>query len=376
MPFCPLITNNIEINTEGVFKPCCISSKRFRVGDTIANASINTISEVINDNDRANWINNFDQHFKTDCKQCYDVEKSGGESKRQIEIVSWAENYTFESDTLQSLDLKMGNVCNLACAICGPHSSSKWGSIAKQQLGYNYIPPDRWHDTSQFWEELVLHVDSIQRIELAGGEPFMIKKQKILIDFLIEHDIAKNVEITWFTNCTIWPDDLISKFMHFKLVKIMLSIDNTDEKFEFQRYPAQWDQCYDIFKKFIDLRDQGLCQVEISHSVSAINILDLPEFHRWCHDNNVRVFNNLVVHPYNAKDLPEDFKNLVIEKFNSHTLVEPQINPVIGENNWLINLMKEPGNTDILRERLYKVMKTRSGLFEKAFPELSGYLNG
>ena len=58
----------------------------------------------------------------------------------------------------------------------------------------------------------------------------------------------------------------------------MLSIDNTKEQFEFQRYPAKWNETYETFKKFMHLRDEGLCQVEISHSVSALNIFHLPSF--------------------------------------------------------------------------------------------------
>ena len=38
----------------------------------------------------------------------------------------------------------------------------------------------------------------------------------------------------------MWSKDLIDYFKYFKLVRIMLSIDNTKEQFEFQRYPAKW----------------------------------------------------------------------------------------------------------------------------------------
>ena len=39
----------------------------------------------------------------------------------------------------------MGNTCNLACAICGSHSSSKWGSIDKS-FGIEYKPYNKWQD--------------------------------------------------------------------------------------------------------------------------------------------------------------------------------------------------------------------------------------
>lgn len=372
--FCPLVTNNIELTTQGEMTPCCISSKRFTVGGQKANAYDNTISDVINSDDRKSWIKNFDDYFSTDCRQCHEVEISGGESKRQREIKLWRDNLNYKRDTIQSIDLKMGNTCNLACAICGSHSSSKWGSIDKQ-FGKDYTPSQRWQDTDEFWEELNLHADNLQRVELAGGEPFMIKKQKILIEFLVSRDLAKDIEITWFTNCTIWPEELVSYFKEFKLVRIMLSLDNTHEKFEFQRFPAKWDETYEIFKKFIDIRDKGLCQVEISHSISALNIHALPEFHEWCTEHKVKVFNNLVMHPFSAKDLPEEFKKIVIKKFTNHNNSEYQINPAIGNDNWLLNFMMRDGNADTFIKNLEYPRQTRVGLFEKAFPELMEYID-
>ena len=372
--FCPLVTNNIELTTQGEMTPCCISSKRFCVDGQKANAYTNSITEVINSSDRQEWIDNFQEHFQTDCKQCYEVELSGGESKRIREINLWRDNLGFKPKTLQSIDLKMGNTCNLACAICGSHSSSKWGSIDKQ-FGIAYTPAQRWQDTDEFWEELNLHADNLKRVELAGGEPFMIKKQKILIEFLVERDLAKNIEITWFTNCTIWPEELVKYFKEFKLVRIMLSLDNTDEKFEFQRYPAKWDETYEIFNKFIDIRDKGLCQVEISHSISALNIHALPEFHDWCAEHKVKVFNNLVMHPFSAKDLPNAFKKKVVEKFASHHNDEYQINPATSSDNWLINFMMLDGDTTTFVNNLKYPRQTRPGLFEVAFPELMEYID-
>jgi len=372
--FCPLVTNNIELTTQGEMTPCCISSKRFSIDGKKANAYTNTITEVINSSDRKEWIDNFDSHFEKDCTQCYDVEKSGGESKRTREIKLWKDNLGFEQDMLQSIDLKMGNTCNLACAICGSHSSSKWGSIDKQ-FGIKYTPAPKWQDTDEFWEELNLHANNLKRVELAGGEPFMIKKQKILIEFLVKRDLAKNIEITWFTNCTIWPEELVKYFKEFKLVRIMLSLDNTHEKFEFQRYPGKWEETYEVFKKFISIRDEGLCQVEISHSVSALNIFDLPDFHVWCSEHNVKVFNNIVTHPFNSIDLPEEFKQRIRLKFENHKLDDCQINPIIGNDNWLIRIMNGTGDISNLRSKLDYSRRTRPGLFEVAFPELVEYID-
>lgn len=369
MPFCPLVHNNLEIKTKGAFTPCCISQKRFTIDGKEAHALKNTIQEVWNSDDRKQWVADFDQHFETDCARCFQIEKAGGESKRQMEIKRW--DGIFEYDTLQGLDLKLGNTCNLACAICASHSSSKWNSIDKQ-FNMKTEPVQVWPRQKDFWDHLSTSVKDIRRIELSGGEPFMIKEQKKLINTLIETDTAKNVDITWFTNCTQWPEEFIQHFDKFETVRIMLSIDNTHEQFEFQRWPAKWDDTYKIFEKFMELHYSGKAIVGISHSISALNVYHLPKFHEWCREHKVDVFNNIVMFPLNMRDLPTEFKHEVAAQFTSN---DPsyQINPVTKDDNWIVDFMMEEGNTDELFKQLeYKTM-TRPGYFEKGFPEICKY---
>lgn len=372
---CPLVTNHLEINSSGEFKPCCISSKRFAIDNKIANADTHTIDDIIQHSDRNEWIKNFDANYETDCRQCYEVERSGGESKRIRELRDWRTNYHFKTDTLQSLDLKMGNTCNLACAICAPDSSSKWASIYKQ-LGYDTgIRLQRWPERDEFWEQLNQHAHNIQKIELAGGEPFMIKKQEILINFLIERDLAKNIDITWFTNCTIWPENIVKHFDKFKQVRIMLSIDNTDEQFEYIRYPAKWNEAYDIFLKFKELHSRKIVNLGISHSIGLLNVWRLPEFHAWCRQHEVSVFNNLIMNPLSAKDLPKEFKLRVAEKLSKCSDPSYQHNPVVGENNWLIQFMMGDSDNN-LQHLTEKVIPSRQTIdIYAAFPELKGMLN-
>lgn len=369
--FCPLASNNIEIKTGGEFSPCCIAYKNFKVGDKVANAATNTIAEVIDSPDRKEWIENFDKNYETDCTHCYEIERGGGRSKRQMEIDLWDHTFTYQPDMLQSLDLKMANVCNLACAICSPYASSKWGSVHKS-LGLDYVKTQKWPEKKEFWEGLNNVVDNVRRIELAGGEPFMIKNQEILIKFLIEKGFAKDTEITWFTNCTIWPENLIPYFKEFKQIRIMLSIDNTHEQFEYLRWPAKWDTTYELFLRFKQLAIDGIAQVEISHSVTGINIWHLPNFHAWCREHEVKMYNNFVLMPLNIRDLPQEFKETVKKKFSNHTDPSYQINPVTGVDNWLIRYMMEEGNVENTRKNLERINRSRPGLFDIAFPELKG----
>ena len=73
-----------------------------------ANAHYHTITEILKDSDRNDWIKNFDDYYETDCKQCYEVEKTGGESKRQREIKLWTKNFRYKKNSLHDPRFKNG----------------------------------------------------------------------------------------------------------------------------------------------------------------------------------------------------------------------------------------------------------------------------
>lgn len=381
-----MVYNGLEIRTDGTFTGCCITSKRYhnKEGKRF-NVERDAIADVWNSEDRRNFIDNFDNEFETHCRQCADVEKVGGESKRLREIKYWKlrDDVTqlpiYTGDDLEFLDLKMGNTCNLACSICGPNASSKWSSIYKT-LGIDAQKITQWQETDKFWNQFDDLISKVRRIELAGGEPFMIKKQEKLIKSLVERDLAKDIEITWFTNCTMWPENLIKYFKEFKLIRIMLSLDNTEKQFEYIRWPGNWDQAYSVFKKWNELSHSGIIDLGISHSIGMLNAWWLPEFHKWCREHKVKIFNNLVMSPMSSRDLPHEFKLKIKEKYSELcTDPEYQINPIIGADNWFTDFMME-NNGDWERAIDYykhTLLTTRNTeLFNSAFPELRKYFNG
>lgn len=382
--FCPMIYNGLEIRTDGTFTSCCITSKRYQTHEGRRfNVEVDAIKDVWNSEDRKDFIENFDTYFDTHCQQCSDVESTGGESKRLREIKYWKirddveQLRIFDDKDIEFLDLKMGNTCNLACSICGPNASSKWSSLYKTyKIPANKIT--QWQESDEFWSQFDELITKIRRIELAGGEPFMIKKQETLLKKLVELDIAKDIEITWFTNCTIWPEKLVKYFTEFKIVRIMLSLDNTGKQFEYIRWPGKWDETYEIFKKWNSLKNDGIIDLGISHSVGMLNAWWLPEFHAWCREHEVKIFNNLIMQPMSSRDLPEEFKHKVREKFEREC-TDPayQINPIIGGSNWFTDFMMKSGDYERAIDYYKTVIKrSRSDInFGDVFPELTHWVD-
>lgn len=370
-----MITNGLEIRPNGSFSSCCITKKIYHDENgqpySIYKDSIET---VWNSQDRKQFVENFDGHFGKYCKVCKEIEQCGGRSKRTNEIHNFGK-HDGNTSSIYYLDLKMGNTCNLACSICGPKSSSKWASFYKQ-LGLKNIKIEQWQDQDDFWDQLPDISNHLKRIELTGGEPFMIKKQERLLKFLTENNISENIEITWITNTTVWPAHLVKYFEKFKLVRIMLSLDNTGKQFEYIRYPGVWDTAYEIFLKWKELEKQGIIDLGISHSIGFLNAWHLADFHAWCREHEVMIYNNMIMAPMSAKDLPYEFKLRVKEKLAQSTSAEWQVNPIVGEDNWFTKFMMQDGDfAEAERYHNKVVIPTRSrAQFEDAFPELKDYL--
>ena len=382
--FCPMIYNALEIRPDGKFSSCCITSKKYKnENNEFFNVSSDKIESVWNSKDRKDFIDAFDDNFKTHCKHCYETEKGGGESKRIREINYWKQYYNtdklhiYTADKLEVFDIKMGNTCNLACAMCDPQSSSKWSSIYNK-FGLDFTKIEQWHEKDMFWNDLNMISKNLKKIELAGGEPFMIKKQIKLIEYLVENDLAKNIDILWITNCTIWPENIVKYFEKFKFVRIMLSLDNTHEQFEYIRYPAKWSSTYEIFLKFKELQNRGIIELGISHSIGFLNAFYLADFHEWARDHKVKVHNNLILEPIGARELPLSMKKIIYEKLSSTVDPSYQNNPVIGDNNWFINyLMSEASDEDTIKTNNYirnVLIPSRPDLnFYEVFPELKEF---
>ena len=123
--------------------------------------------------------------------------RMGYSNKRIEEMTSMANKGVFEKidyqdidpSTIQFLDLKLGNICNLKCRICGSWSSSKWAQeqldylkadgTSKEDLKksehYRQLQMGQWpRKTEVFWDELETYLPGVKYFEFTGGEPMMI----------------------------------------------------------------------------------------------------------------------------------------------------------------------------------------------------------
>ena len=132
--FCVLPWVSLEASPIGTVRPCCLATEE--ITDGLGNKfDLNTasLSDIVNSNDMNRMRKAFLNGWKPEvCKRCWSEEDAGRTSKRMHtldrlkDILKDENEWTEKPKHLYFLDLKLGNICNLRCRICGSWSSSTY----------------------------------------------------------------------------------------------------------------------------------------------------------------------------------------------------------------------------------------------------------
>lgn len=333
--FCVLPWLSLETSPIGSIRPCCLAEEEIvdNQGDKfdLATASLN---DVQNSAYMIKLREEFLQEKKPrTCRKCWNEERAGRTSKRMHtldrlrNVIDYTE-WSTESKPLMFLDLKLGNICNLKCRICGSWSSSSFATeelnfIGKDQdkkssFHYQMLKKGAWpRENIKFWSEIDKILTQIQYIEFTGGEPFMIKEHFDLLQKIVDKGISKNVEIHYNTNGTHWPESAIDIWKHFKTVEIAFSIDNLESRFEYERTNANWQKVLDNLHKFQLLRSaHSNIQLQVCSTVNVFNVLYLESLANWIDKQNFNfVYWNMLHESYyfSVGTLPQPAKDLATE---------------------------------------------------------------
>jgi MoaA/NifB/PqqE/SkfB family radical SAM enzyme len=254
--FCVLPWVSLETSPVGTVRPCCLAEEEIvdNSGEkfNLATAKFATIQ---NSHSMRRLRQQFiDGEQPQTCRKCWREERAGRTSKRmhtldRLKHLLPVTDWTLDANPLMFLDLKLGNICNLKCRICGSWSSSTFATEELANLGpeedrksnhhYHMLRAGAWpRENPTFWQEIEQVSDQIRYIEFTGGEPFMIQEHFDLLQRLVDRGLAHNIEIHYNTNGTQYPEHAEQIWSHFKTVEIAFSIDDVGARFEYQRTNA------------------------------------------------------------------------------------------------------------------------------------------
>jgi len=330
--FCVLPWISLEASPVGTVRPCCLAEEEIldNHGDKFQLTRAN-FKDIQNSDSMRDLRTDFLMgELPETCKKCWAVEDAGGTSKRmhtldRLKHMNIGEQWTQDAKPLIFLDLKLGNICNLKCRICGSWSSSqfateelKYVKEKKQSFHYEMLKAGAWpRENENFWSEIDNALTDIRYIEFTGGEPFLIQEHFDMLQGIVDRGIASQVEIHYNTNGTQYPEAAEKIWKHFKTVEIAFSIDDLGTRFEYQRTNAKWAEVCDNLDRFRDLKEiHSNIRLQICTTVNVFNVYYIDQLAHWLDVNKESfdfVYWNLLheIEYFSISKLPRGVKTLL-----------------------------------------------------------------
>lgn len=393
--------------TDGSTQLCCVAES---VSDTNLNQS--TVNDYWSSSYLKETRKKMLQGEKVKaCRRCYEEEANGYKSHRIIENKTWFEKLGAEQidqlvdqsktnpDNLGivSLDLRLGNTCNLQCIMCQPRESSKWVQLADKLVGAtgdlqlkgewvwkNQIKFEsyEWYKNETFWKDLKDILPSVRELIIAGGEPMLIKQHLRFIAECAASGEAGHIHLRYHTNMMELPIEMLPHWEKFEKVEFFVSTDGMDDIANYIRYPSKWNKIIENIK-IIDQMPSNI-SLRFLYSVQALNIAHLPDFIDWTLAQGFKKQNEYettqaYIHPglvhwpqyLNPKILPEKMKYEITEKYKA---LKNRISGPADKYDGVVSFMNSEDWSSKLHtcfNYLEALDKVRGTSYKNVFPEFS-----
>ena len=284
--FCIYPWIHLHAYPTGEAYPCCHAE--MGVGQ-VGNCRTNTLEEI--------WHNDAMTKLRSDmlsetknatCGRCYEQEESGffsgrkSANKHHGHHIKKLDTNPFE---MTYWDIRFSNLCNLKCRSCGHIFSSQWYQDQAKLAGGN------WKDRNQvlnyagrteidMWEQLLPHIDHVEQIYFAGGEPLLMEEHYRILDELVRRE-RFDVRLIYNTNFTHTDLKGKSVFDYWKLfdrVAVGASLDAQGPAAEYIRKGTHWADVEHNRRLMLEICPQ--VDFYISTTLSIMNAQSLPGFHR------------------------------------------------------------------------------------------------
>jgi len=242
-----------------------------------------------------------------ECEPCFSLEDQGVESLRQRHIAGnipearinlypdalkkMRHDFTMPFE-IPTMELKLNNLCNLACRMCHPMDSTSWTDWGEVKQFYkkegnimyalvenlnleNKPHLDKFQDNPEWWASLEKLLPHFRRVEFAGGEPLMDPQHYRILDMLapygdqIEIKYATNLSMLGKSNRTVWE-----YWPKFKSVAVNVSIDGIGASYEYIRGNASWAELINNIKQIQSIPNISRIVGAVTVQVSNVLVLD------------------------------------------------------------------------------------------------------
>lgn len=328
--FCIYPWIHLHAYPTGEAYPCCHAE--MGVGQ-VGNCRSNTLEEIWQDQP----MQDLRQAMLTEtphaaCTRCYEQEQSGffsgrrSANKHHGHHVKKLDTTPFE---MTYWDIRFSNLCNLKCRSCGHIFSSQWYQDQAKLAGpdwkaRNTVLNYAGRTETDMWEQLEPHLDYVEQIYFAGGEPLLMEEHYRILDELVRRERfdVRLIYNTNFTHTDLKGRSVFEYWRQFKSVAVGASLDDMGARAEYIRKGTDWAVVEQNRRHMMTVCPD--VDFYISPTLSIMNAHHLPEFHRdWVEQGLIRAQDlnvNILQDPahYRIDIAPAEYKHQLREKFQRH----------------------------------------------------------
>ena len=357
--FCPMIKGGLQINLKFGKTPmvnsCCLRFDHHPVTENFwTHPSLIPLRDL---NKRNEW--------DKDCWTCQGNELAGLESFRTGMIKKFGRKDNLTGP--QRLDLMFDISCNLACRTCGPQSSTFWQRhLTQNSIPFKAIGPES--KATQMIDILkTLDLSNLEMVVFCGGETLMGNSYWNVADAIqqLTPDAKDKLTLCFQTNGTFpIPEKYFDLIEKFKLVKLHISLDGVQNRFEYLRWPAKWDH---VVENIFKLRNTAPtnCMFLVEETISIFNLYYLKELKTWLQNNfSSNRLGDPIDHTNHIADGRYSLQNITQEYLDNLSDYKELIPASWQENSTAIKKM-------IAEIKTFDSLRGES--FEKTFPEVASF---
>lgn len=296
--YCPYFWTQLSVEPNGNLRVCCYGKSgkdlRDENGEFLKLTDFKSVADAFNHKAyrklRADLVDK--GQWPAFCDACLDREKSGGSSPRMVISPFYREPFEKAFDSmnekgwvsanLHSLELTLGNTCNLRCQMCSPYFSylmkdefdklgMKYNKDEVEAI-YNY-----WNRSKELHPLIEDALTQVSQVLFLGGEPLISHYHEMVLQFLVDRGRATEVALRYNSNLTIVSDKLLKLWSEFKEVNIDISLDGVAEVNDFIRKGAS----FNTIEKNMDRVKETLKERVNFNICSVLQVYNFERMNEW-----------------------------------------------------------------------------------------------
>ena len=306
--FCDKPFNHNYIHPNGKMRLCCSTIQDLPTDNNynLFDANKHSIDDYWNSNRMKEIRRKMIAGEKIrDCEKCYRQEEQGVQSLRSTQGMNKYITDTLPDGTYQksadSMQIQMGNICNLKCKMCSQMYSHMHGmetrDIGEQDPEWLHWVKEQganvnnwtnelgikqeWYKNPATKEKMFEHISkNIKKLNVIGGEPPLIPEFYELFDYCDQQGTLGTKDVTIVTNLTNTNPKLTSWLPKLQRWTIWASVDGVGERTEYIRYPSKWNKVLESLEFYRNIMgDNG--NITLSPATQLLNIDQLDDIIKW-----------------------------------------------------------------------------------------------